>query len=61
MQVGEATETALVVLVEKLNVYGTSKGGLSPRDLGHAANRVIQQVRRPPSTRNFDVSAGLLV
>ena len=42
-KVGEATETALVVLAEKMNVYGTNKSGLSPRDIGNVCNRVIQQ------------------
>lgn len=42
-KVGEATETALVVLAEKMNVYGTTKSGLNPRDLGNVCNRVIQQ------------------
>lgn len=46
-KVGEATETALSVLVEKLNVYNTDKSGLSKRDIANACNRVIQQqVRR---------------
>lgn len=43
-KVGEATETALVVLVEKMNVYGTNKTGLTPRQLGGVANRVIQSM-----------------
>jgi Ca2+ transporting ATPase len=42
-KVGEATETALVVLTEKMNVYNTNKSGLSPRDLGNVCNRIIQQ------------------
>uniref|UniRef100_A0A0N4Z1V1 Calcium-transporting ATPase n=1 Tax=Parastrongyloides trichosuri TaxID=131310 RepID=A0A0N4Z1V1_PARTI len=42
-KVGEATETALVVLCEKMNVYDTNKSGLSQRDLGMACNRVMQQ------------------
>uniref|UniRef100_A0A0K0E519 Calcium-transporting ATPase n=1 Tax=Strongyloides stercoralis TaxID=6248 RepID=A0A0K0E519_STRER len=42
-KIGEATETALVVLAEKMNVYDTNKSGLSQRDLGNACNRVIQQ------------------
>ena len=43
-KVGEATETALVVLVEKLNVYGNNRTALSPRQLGSAANRVIHSM-----------------
>uniref|UniRef100_A0A914I4E4 Calcium-transporting ATPase n=1 Tax=Globodera rostochiensis TaxID=31243 RepID=A0A914I4E4_GLORO len=42
-KVGEATETALVVLAEKMNVYNTPKQGLSARDMGNVCNRVIQQ------------------
>ncbi|KAF7627222.1 Calcium-transporting ATPase [Meloidogyne graminicola] len=38
-KVGEATETALVVLVEKMNVYNTPKSGLSPRDIGNVCNQ----------------------
>ncbi|CAJ0943320.1 unnamed protein product, partial [Mesorhabditis belari] len=52
-KVGEATETALVVLAEKMNVYGTSKQGLSPRDLGNVCNRVIQQKWRKEFTLEF--------
>jgi Ca2+ transporting ATPase len=52
-KVGEATETALTVLVEKMNVYGTEKAGLSPRDLGQAANRVIQQQWKKEFTLEF--------
>ena len=52
-KVGEATETALVVLVEKMNVYGTDKSGLNPRDLGNAANRVIQSLWRKEFTLEF--------
>jgi Ca2+ transporting ATPase len=52
-KVGEATETALVVLVEKLNVYGTDKEGLTMRDLGHACNSVIQQLWNKQFTLEF--------
>uniref|UniRef100_A0A7I4Y859 Calcium-transporting ATPase n=1 Tax=Haemonchus contortus TaxID=6289 RepID=A0A7I4Y859_HAECO len=52
-KVGEATETALVVLAEKMNVYGTPKSGLSPRDLGNVCNRVIQQKWRKEFTLEF--------
>lgn len=52
-KVGEATETALVVLCEKMNVYGTNKAGLSPRDLGSVCNRVIQQKWRKEFTLEF--------
>ncbi|KAI6176822.1 Calcium-transporting ATPase [Aphelenchoides bicaudatus] len=52
-KVGEATETALVVLCEKMNVYNTSKSGLSPRDLGNVCNRVIQQKWQKEFTLEF--------
>ncbi|CAD5213323.1 unnamed protein product [Bursaphelenchus okinawaensis] len=52
-KVGEATETALVVLAEKMNVYGTQKSGLSPRDLGNVCNRVIQQKWQKEFTLEF--------
>lgn len=41
-KVGEATETALCCLVEKMNVYKTSKSGLSKKDLSMACNHQIQ-------------------
>ncbi|KAM3179431.1 hypothetical protein ACTXT7_000546 [Hymenolepis weldensis] len=43
-KVGEATETALCVFVEKMNVYGVSKIGLSKRDLGMVCNHNIQEM-----------------
>ncbi|KAK0429506.1 hypothetical protein QR680_011410 [Steinernema hermaphroditum] len=52
-KVGEATETALVVLAEKMNVYNTPKSGLSPRDLGNVCNRVIQQKWKKEFTLEF--------
>ncbi|GMT17963.1 hypothetical protein PFISCL1PPCAC_9260, partial [Pristionchus fissidentatus] len=52
-KVGEATETALVVLAEKMNVYGTPKSGLSARDLGNVANRVIQSKWKKEFTLEF--------
>ncbi|KAJ1358402.1 hypothetical protein KIN20_016818 [Parelaphostrongylus tenuis] len=52
-KVGEATETALIVLAEKMNVYGTPKSGLSPRDLGNVCNRVIQQKWKKEFTLEF--------
>ncbi|VDP99679.1 unnamed protein product [Trichobilharzia regenti] len=41
-KVGEATETALSCLVEKMNVYKTSKSGLSKKDLSMVCNHQIQ-------------------
>ncbi|MFH4977758.1 hypothetical protein AB6A40_004467 [Gnathostoma spinigerum] len=52
-KVGEATETALVVLAEKMNVYNTDKTGLSPRDMGSVCNRVIQQKWKKEFTLEF--------
>lgn len=52
-KVGEATEVALTVLVEKMNVYGTSKSGLTPRDLTHVCNRVIQTMWKKECTLEF--------
>ncbi|KAI1728986.1 e1-E2 ATPase domain-containing protein [Ditylenchus destructor] len=52
-KVGEATETALIVLAEKMNVYDTPKQGLSPRDLGNVCNRVIQQKWQKKFTLEF--------
>ena len=40
-KVGEATETALTVLVEKLNVFGTNLAGKSKAELANACNDVI--------------------
>lgn len=52
-KVGEATETALIVLVEKMNVYGTDKRNLNNRDLGQAANTVINQLWNKEFTLEF--------
>lgn len=42
-KVGEATETALTVLVEKMNVYNTDKSRLSPQDKAMCCNNAIRQ------------------
>lgn len=39
---GESTETALTVLVEKLNVFGTNVVGMSKADLANTCNNVIK-------------------
>lgn len=52
-KVGEATETALTVLVEKLNVTGVSRAGMSKRDKGMACNRVLQQMWNKECTLEF--------
>lgn len=41
-KVGEATETALSVFVEKMNVYRVSKSGLTKKELGMICNHNIQ-------------------
>lgn len=43
-KVGEATETALIVLAEKLNPWGYSKAGLSRRDAALVVNQNIQSM-----------------
>ncbi|CAL8089225.1 unnamed protein product [Calicophoron daubneyi] len=43
-KVGEATETALCCLVEKMNIYKTPKGNLTKKDLSMACNHQIQQM-----------------
>ena len=40
-KVGEATETALICLVEKMNVTGVEKTGLSKRQLAMVCNHSI--------------------
>lgn len=39
---GESTETALTVLVEKLNVFGTNLTGKSKAELAHICNEDIK-------------------
>lgn len=52
-KVGEATETALSVLVEKANFYKTDKAGLNKREKGVAANHVIQHMWNKEFTLEF--------
>jgi len=52
-KVGEATETALTVLVEKMNVFNTDKSRLSPQDLAMACNTIIRQKYRKDFTLEF--------
>ncbi|GFR95054.1 calcium-transporting ATPase sarcoplasmic/endoplasmic reticulum type [Elysia marginata] len=52
-KVGEATETALTVFVEKLNFYNTDKAGLNKRELGTVCNHVIQDMWRKEFTLEF--------
>ena len=50
---GEATETALTVLVEKMNVFNTDKSRLSPPELAMSSNTVIRQKYRKEFTLEF--------
>ena len=52
-KVGEATETALTVLVEKMNVFRTNKQGLSPQELAMCCNNVIRQKFKKHLTLEF--------
>jgi len=52
-KVGEATETALSVLVEKVNYYNTEKEGLNKRERGVVANQVVQQMWKKEFTLEF--------
>merc|ERR1719436_1879672 len=52
-KVGEATETALTVLVEKLNVFNTNLSGKSPDQLCSAANDVIKSQWKKEHTLEF--------
>ena len=52
-KVGEATETALTVLVEKMNVFNTDKSRLSPHELAMASNTIIRQKYRKEFTLEF--------
>jgi Ca2+ transporting ATPase len=51
--VGEATETALTVLVEKMNVFNTDKSRLSPHELAMASNTIIRQKYHKEFTLEF--------
>ena len=52
-KVGEATETALTVLVEKMNIYNTNKSILSASDKAMCCNNVIRQKYRKDFTLEF--------
>lgn len=52
-KVGEATETALTVLAEKMNVYNTNKSALSAQDKAMCCNNVIRQKFRKEFTLEF--------
>jgi P-type Ca2+ transporter type 2A len=52
-KVGEATETALTVLVEKMNVFHTNKASLSPHEKAMCCNNVIRQKYTKEFTLEF--------
>ena len=52
-KVGEATETALTVLVEKMNPYDVDKSSLAVKDLGTACSRAIQAAWKKEFTLEF--------
>uniref|UniRef100_A0A8D3AWN3 Calcium-transporting ATPase n=1 Tax=Scophthalmus maximus TaxID=52904 RepID=A0A8D3AWN3_SCOMX len=52
-KVGEATETALCCLVEKMNVFDTDLRGLSPVDRATACCSVIKRLMRKELTLEF--------
>lgn len=50
---GEATETALTVLVEKVNFYNTDKSSLSKKERSTVCNQIIQQMWKKEFTLEF--------
>uniref|UniRef100_A0A8C9XIB9 Calcium-transporting ATPase n=1 Tax=Sander lucioperca TaxID=283035 RepID=A0A8C9XIB9_SANLU len=52
-KVGEATETALTTLVEKMNVFKTDLSGLSKVERAGACNSVIKQLMKKEFTLEF--------
>uniref|UniRef100_A0A3B3CSE7 Calcium-transporting ATPase n=1 Tax=Oryzias melastigma TaxID=30732 RepID=A0A3B3CSE7_ORYME len=52
-KVGEATETALTCLVEKMNVFDTDLKGLSKVERANACNSVIKQLMKKEFTLEF--------
>ncbi|XP_066491101.1 sarcoplasmic/endoplasmic reticulum calcium ATPase 3 [Tiliqua scincoides] len=52
-KVGEATETALTCLVEKMNVFDTDTSGLSKVERANACNTVIKQLMKKECTLEF--------
>ncbi|VDK38220.1 unnamed protein product [Taenia asiatica] len=52
-KVGEATEAALSCLVEKMNVTGVDKSGLSKRELAMVCNHAITNVFKKEITMEF--------
>ena len=52
-KVGEATETALTVLVEKMNTPNVDKTGLKPKEIGTICNNAILAQWRKEFTLEF--------
>ncbi len=52
-KVGEATETALTVLVEKMNVNAVDKSGMKKKDIGTICNQGIQSAWKKEFTLEF--------
>lgn len=52
-KVGEATETALTVLVEKMNVTGIDKSRYNKKELGTVVNQSIQAMYKKEFTLEF--------
>ncbi|XP_077995727.1 calcium-transporting ATPase sarcoplasmic/endoplasmic reticulum type-like isoform X2 [Glandiceps talaboti] len=52
-KVGEATETALTVLVEKLNVFGTNLLNMNKHELANACNQIFAKKFRKQFTLEF--------
>ncbi|EDQ90051.1 uncharacterized protein MONBRDRAFT_7291 [Monosiga brevicollis MX1] len=52
-KIGEPTETALIVLVEKLNVTGLNKAGLSPEARALACNKDVRSKFQKQMTLEF--------
>lgn len=52
-KVGEATETALIVLAEKMNPWGFSKSGLSRRDCALVVNTNVRKMWSKEHTLEF--------
>ncbi|XP_030078325.1 sarcoplasmic/endoplasmic reticulum calcium ATPase 3 [Microcaecilia unicolor] len=52
-KVGEATETALTCLVEKMNVFNTDIGSLSKVERASACNTIIKQLMKKDCTLEF--------
>jgi Ca2+ transporting ATPase len=53
VKIGEATETALVVLAEKINVFGVDKTGMSPDESKLAVNDILRKKYQKDLTLEF--------